>query len=173
MFSPCRLCNGNCCISFVITVTSFDILRIVKATGLKPEEFAELRRLDILSFDDNHVVECKNGKYTESYLLTLKSHPCYFFDSKKGCKIHKAKPLACRIYPHNENGDFGKRSLCPFLPFLFFHFLGPSKKLLQQYRKEKKLYANLVKKCNEKKLNIKNAFRFLTSTKQHQFNKKT
>ncbi|MEM4359430.1 MAG: YkgJ family cysteine cluster protein [Candidatus Bilamarchaeaceae archaeon] len=173
MFSPYGLCDGNCCISFVITVISFDIARIAKATGMKPEEFAELRRLDILSFDESQVVECKNGKYTESCLLALKSHPCCFFDNKKGCTIHISKPLACRIYPHDEAGHFGRRAFCPFLPSLFFRLSGPSKKLLEQYCEEKRLYADLVRKCNRKKMNKTDAFRFLTSAGPHQFNKKT
>ena len=162
MFSPCKFCDGNCCISFVITVTSFDVKRISKATGLRAEEFAELRLLDLLSFDDDQVIETKNGKYKEYYVLALKSHPCYFFDSKKGCKIHDSKPLACRIYPHDERGDFGRRAFCQFLPSLFFRLSRPSKKLLAKYEKEKKAYAALVKKCNKKNMTRDAAFAFLT-----------
>lgn len=162
MLSPCDFCDGNCCISFVITVTSFDIKRIASTTGLKPEEFAELRYLDILSFDENHVVECDNKQHTESCLLALKSHPCSFFDSKKGCKIHSHKPLACRLYPFSENRKVVKRRLCPMLAGLLFHLCKPDEKLFKQYKIEKEKYQNLVKECNRRKLAKEEAFRFLT-----------
>lgn len=162
MLSPCDFCDGNCCISFVITVTSFDIGRIVSATGLKPEEFAELRRLDILSFDDDQVIECENGRYTESCLLALKSHPCCFFDKEKGCIIHRHKPLACRLYPFSENGKMGKRRLCSIASSWLFHLFKPDAGLLRQYKKEKEKYQNLVRECNRRKLKKQEAFRFLT-----------
>lgn len=162
VFSPCKFCDGNCCISFVITVTSFDVKRIIEATGLRAEEFAELRSLDLLSFDDNQVIETTDGEYKGYYVLALKSHPCYFFDSKNGCKINDYKPLACRIYPHDQRGDFGKRAFCPFLPSLFFRLSKPSKELLAKYEKEKKIYSQLVKKCNQKKITKDEAFAFLT-----------
>lgn len=169
MFSPCKFCDGNCCISFVITATSFDILRIVEKTGLKPNEFAELRRLDLLSFEEREIVECKEGKYTESCVLALKSHPCYFFDSAIGCKIHSYKPLACRIYPNDARGGFGKRAFCPLLPSIIFRFSRAPKRLLEQYQREKESYYELVKKCNSKKLNKQNAFKFLTSSQNVRF----
>ncbi len=162
MFSPCRFCDGNCCASFVITVTSFDVKRIASATGMKPKEFAELRRLDLLSFDENQVIECKNGRYVESCLLALKSHPCHFFDGKKGCMIHEHKPLACRIYPFSENKGFGKRTLCPMPSNLLFRFFKPDDSLFLQYKVEKSAYQKFVGACNKRKLAKEDAFVFLT-----------
>jgi len=141
-------------------VNAFDVARIEKETGRKAEEFAELRRLDILSYEDEAVVEALNGKYTEYYLLSLKSHPCYFFADGK-CKIHSSRPIACRIYPFAEDGKMSKRALCPFVSKIGFSFSPPSRSILEQYAKEKKAYAEIVKKCNEKKLEKEEAFDFI------------
>jgi len=162
------MCNGNCCASFVITITSFDLLRIIKETGLKPEEFAELRRLDILCYDDSQIIECKDKNFKDYYLLCLKSHPCYFFDSKTGCKIHSAKPMACRIYPFNENEKFSSKSMCPFISGLLFRASRSPKEDIRRYKKEKELYSEIVKKCNSKGRTKANAIKFLVSeTKKH------
>jgi len=162
------MCNGNCCASFVITITSFDVLRIMKETGLKPEEFSELRRLDILSYDDSQVIECKEKKFKDYYLLSLKSHPCYFFDSRKGCKIHSAKPMACRIYPFNQDEKFNSQAVCPLLSGLLFRISASPKQNVRQYRKERELYYEIVKKCNSRSRSRKTAMKFLVSeTKKH------
>lgn len=169
MKSMCEICNGNCCASFVITITSFDLLRIMKNTGMKPEEFAQLRRLDILSYEDSQIVECTDNELKDYFLLSLKSHPCYFFDTKTGCKIHSAKPLACRIYPFNEDEKFSKKSMCPFLSGLFFRVSESPKDEIRRYRKEKEKYAEIVEKCNKKKLPRKKAMQFLVSESKKHF----
>lgn len=158
--NPCSLCDGRCCDSFVITINAFDAARIEKETGIKAEEFAELRRLDILSYEDEMVVEAMDGKYIEHYLLALKSHPCYFLDNGK-CKIHQVRPFACRIYPFAENGKMSRRAICPLTSKIISYFSGPSKKILEQYAREKKAYVEIVKECNEKKLRREEAFRFI------------
>ncbi|MGB9719321.1 MAG: YkgJ family cysteine cluster protein [Candidatus Anstonellales archaeon] len=159
-FNPCNFCNGRCCESFVITVDAFDVARIEKETGRKAGEFAELRRLDILSYEEDAVVEARNGKYTEYYLLALKSHPCCFLVDGK-CKIYSSRPLACRIYPFREDRKISKRAICPIVSKTGFLFFSPSKKLIEQYENEKKEYARIVKECNEKKLEKEEAFRFI------------
>jgi len=168
MKSLCEICNGNCCASFIITITSFDLLRIIKETGMKPEEFAELRRLDILAYDDSQVIECEENKFKDYYLLCLKSHPCFFFDSKKGCRIHAAKPMACRIYPFNENEKFSDKSMCPFISSLLFRASKSPKNEIMEYKKEKELYVEIVKKCNVGSKNRKSALEFLVlETEKH------
>ncbi len=169
MKSLCEICNGNCCASFIITITSFDLFRIMKSTGMKPEEFAELRRLDILAYDDSQVIECEDNKFKDYYLLCLKSHPCYFFDSKKGCRIHGAKPMACRIYPFNEGGRFSDKSMCPLFSGLLFRASKSPKEQIIQYKKEKELYADIVKKCNSRNRNRKSALEFLVSETEKHF----
>lgn len=164
----CRLCNGRCCESFVITVDAFDVARIEKETGMRAEEFAELRRLDILSYEDEFVVEAMNGRYVDYYLLALKSHPCYFFADGK-CKIYSSRPLACRIYPHKEDGKLSKRALCPLVPKTGFFFARPSKNTLEQYKSDRSRYAEIVKECNKKKLGRQEAFNFIVQRAKTMF----
>jgi Fe-S-cluster containining protein len=158
--NPCSFCDGKCCESFVITVSAFDVARIERETGKRAGEFAELRRLDILFYDEDTVVEAKEGGYTGYYLLALKSHPCYFFADGK-CTIYSYRPLACRVYPFSENGRMSKRALCPLVSKIGFAFFRPSKKIIEEYKKEREAYAEIVKKCNEKKLGREEAFDFL------------
>ena len=124
MVSPCKFCNGNCCASYVITVNSFDVLRIAEFTGLKPDEFAYLRRLDILVYDDEQVVECRDNKMKDHFILCLMSHPCCFFDGKK-CGINSVKPLYCRIFPYDRHGNLSRNALCPFISKSMFRFSRP------------------------------------------------
>lgn len=158
--NPCSFCDGKCCKSFVITVNAFDVARIEKETGLRGEEFAELRRLDILFYEDEFVIEAMDGKHIGYYLLSLKSHPCYFLGDGR-CSIHSCRPFPCRIYPYTEEGKLNKRAICPLMSKAGFIFAWPGKNILEQYKNERRKYAELVKECNEKKLNKQEAFRFL------------
>ena len=158
--NPCSFCDGRCCESFVITVNAFDVLRIEKETGRKAEEFAELRRLDILSYEEEMVIEAKNKGSTDYYLLALKSHPCYFFRNRR-CEIYSFRPLACRIYPFAENGKMSRRALCPIVSKIGFFFYLSLKNIIEQYKKEKEEYEKIVKECNEKKFEKEEAFDFI------------
>jgi Fe-S-cluster containining protein len=81
-----KKCNAQCCVGGR-EVTAGDIERISKATGQKPEEFADL----------NH----KKG------LFRLKSREgkCIFLDGNS-CTLHKkgTKPLFCQMYPFKFDG---------------------------------------------------------------------
>jgi Fe-S-cluster containining protein len=79
-------CDAQCCIGGR-EVTAGDIERISQATGLKPEEFADL----------NH----KRG------LFRLKSRDgkCIFLDGNS-CTLHEkgSKPIFCQMYPFKFDG---------------------------------------------------------------------
>jgi Fe-S-cluster containining protein len=79
-------CGAKCCTGGR-EVTAGDIRRISRATGLEPEEFAELE--------------------DEKGLFRLKGiEQCIFLNEDSSCRLHGtgAKPLFCRMYPFKFDG---------------------------------------------------------------------
>jgi Fe-S-cluster containining protein len=171
VISPCSLCKAECCNNLLITITSFDVLRIAEATGLKPEKFAELALPNILNFDEDTVIECygvvkdrrgkKSPKLRSDFLLALKSRPCVFL-KKNRCSIHKHAPNTCRSYPLIYGKKMTKNALCSLsskllmLPPLSFSRVNPS-----AFEQELNLYRHLVREWNIKHGNKKNCLRYL------------
>lgn len=145
MASPCTLCDANCCKSYIITVTAFDILRAAESTGRKPSEFAMLHPARLLAFDPDTTLDVEDDSWV--YLLGFKSHPCVFLE-KNRCSIHSSAPLSCRRYPFQLDGKLNAR-FCPLLPSLAFRIKGadiPAKAM----RDELEAYKLIVKEWNNK-----------------------
>ncbi len=149
MFNPCILCNASCCKDYLISVTSFDIQRIIKKTRRMFEEIATLESLNLLNFDNDTILECYERNLRYDYILALKSHPCIFLEKNK-CKIHKFAPLVCKLYPHNFAGKIAKRTRCPCASEFFFKLKGPDSDL-EKYKKQVLEYKKIVAKWNKKK----------------------
>ncbi|MBS3068449.1 YkgJ family cysteine cluster protein [Candidatus Micrarchaeota archaeon] len=148
MLNPCRLCDAKCCKDHVITVTSFDVLRIIGKTGKKPSEFTELRTANLLNSDNDTIIECYKNKLRYEYVLALKSHPCYFLKDNL-CTIHEFAPLGCRVYPHNDRGRVGARALCPTIAKLLFMIKKPDI-MVGEYLRYFNEYKRIVAKWNKK-----------------------
>ena len=116
-------CNGHCCWSYVVLITSEDAIRLSKNLNLSPYQY--------LTFYEGKVE--KNGfypivtingyesvlgiKYSEE-LKDQSKWPCFFFDMKSGlCQVHKFKPMVCATYPFSmdaeENLGHLEKILCP------------------------------------------------------------
>lgn len=121
MVNPCSFCRAECCKTYTITVTVFDILRIKKRTGKDPKEFSVFHEPRLLSYDPDMVLSTIDG--AGRYLLGMKSHPCVFLDKDNLCDIHDCAPLSCRSYPFQLGGKMNAR-LCPALSKVVFHFQG-------------------------------------------------
>lgn len=148
MLSPCRLCDAKCCKEHLITVTSFDVLRVTEKTNKKPGEFAELVPLKLLNFDNETVLECYDGKLRYDYLLAFKSYSCYFLKDNL-CSIHEFAPLSCKLYPYQSNNKFMPRALCPALAKLLFKIKKPDVRG-EEYLKQLNTYKKIVEKWNRK-----------------------
>jgi len=146
MLNPCKLCSALCCKEPLITVTSFDVLRVIEKTDKKIEEFAELTPLKIINFDNDTVLECYEGKLRYEYLLAFKSHPCYFLKDNL-CTIHEFAPLACKLYPYQSNDKLMPRALCPSISKLLFRIKKPDIKA-EHYLEEMNSYKKVVAKWN-------------------------
>lgn len=150
----CSLCDARCCKDFLITTTAFDILRIARATGLKPEKFSSLVEPRMLRVDWSTVVQTKEG----DFILALNSKPCIFLEGNR-CSIFENAPLACRLYPYTLERKI--RGACPTPSKVVFAFSKPATKLLKQYEDEIEAYRKIVKEVSDKKLEKKRAYALL------------
>lgn len=154
--NPCRLCDANCCKSYTITVTPFDILRLAKRTGRKPEEFAVLSQARLLAFDPDTTLDIEDDGWV--YLLGIRSHPCYFLENNR-CIAHECAPLSCRRYPYQLDGKLNAR-FCPFSSSLLFRVKGPDTGIKPLVR-ELELYKGIVKEWNKRPLKKRECLAFL------------
>lgn len=145
MLNPCSGCHAPCCIRYLVTVTSFDVFRIAKKTGMKPEEFTDFYPAKLLNQDWKTVLNFYDkGDLPEYSLLALKSWPCIFLEGGK-CRIYEISPFACRRYPFDLDGSFQKRD-CPLISQLFFRIKGPG---ADETIWEIDAYRKLVEEWNE------------------------
>lgn len=121
MVDPCSLCHVDCCRTYTVTVTPFDILRISERSGMAPKDFSAIHRLRLLSYDPQTVLEFDDGS---SGILGLKSHPCIFLGNDDRCMVHGYAPLSCRRYPFTLSGKMNAR-FCPLLSRMMFRIKGP------------------------------------------------
>lgn len=157
MINPCSFCEATCCKTYVITVTTFDILRIAEHTRQKPESFAVLHPLKTLNYDPDTVLDTTDG--VGSYLLGLKSHPCTFLGKDNQCTIHEFAPLSCQRYPYTFSNKMNTR-FCPLPSQLFFKLKGPdisNSPLI----KELNNYKLVVKEWNKKPGKMHDCLSFL------------
>ena len=144
MANPCSLCDANCCKSYTITVTSFDVLRLSKKTGKKPEEFATLSQARLLAFDPDTTLDMSDDGWV--YLLGIRSHPCFFL-KKNRCSAHESAPMSCRRYPFQLDGKLNAR-FCPFASQILFRLKGPDIKTDPMVQ-ELELHKKIVKEWNK------------------------
>lgn len=78
----CNAC-GRCCRGKRIQVSPFEMAALAGFLGISTEE--ALRRF----CDDDIPI----------YLRWAADKSCIFFDSERGCTVHAARPLVCRLYP--------------------------------------------------------------------------
>ena len=109
-------CNGYCCTKYTVLITTEDVIRILKNTPLRPEQFLSLYYVndDILRYFPKIIMR------SEEVVLGLRQRPdgsCIFFLNELGmCGIHLYKPMVCHTYPFtlNQNGDLQRlENICP------------------------------------------------------------
>ncbi len=146
MRNPCSICDAKCCKSYIITVTAFDVLRIVKNAKKPPSDFAVLQEARLLSYDPDTTLDIDGENWP--HLLTLKSHPCVFLGKDNLCTIHEFAPLSCRRYPYTLTDKLNTR-FCPFPSQLIFALKG-SDVGKEPLLNEIELYKKIVKEWNKK-----------------------
>ena len=146
----CSLCDARCCKERIISITIFDVIRIMEKTKKEFDEIAELRRANLLNVDYSNLLTCKDDVVEMEYLLALKSHPCIFLKNNR-CSIYEFSPLVCRAYPFSENKKIGELVACPLKNKIMFSIRGIDKEIIENLKKEDKEYKKIIKKWNERK----------------------
>lgn len=149
--NPCSFCTARCCKEYMITVTSFDVRRVVDQTNRKPETFAELKETGILNLDNDTVLECYDEKGLRyDYVLAFRSQPCIFLGQDNRCTIHAIAPLGCRMYPNRPDGSLVRRPLCPAVSRFLFRVQCPGSRAAG-YMQQMEAYKELVRRWNAKR----------------------
>ena len=150
MLDNCQRCN-NCCTSFGVCLTVFDIIRIATDTGKKPEEFVALID-DYSPRERTEPAVMLEGKKRIIVLKHDKRRVCTFFDGK-GCGIYDSRPYLCRTYPFTlKNGDMAdvQNRACA----IFWYPKGKNKeeymKNLEVYYRQIEEYKKIVDEWNSK-----------------------
>jgi len=149
MISPCTGCSAPCCRDYLITITSFDVQRILDNSKLKVEDFAELAPAKLLNLNDELVLECYEDGLRYDYVLALKSHPCTFLDEKNKCTIHSFAPYICRTYPYNSAKRLIGRARCNFFQKAAFAVSGVEISSTE-YSEQISAYIELVREWNKR-----------------------
>jgi len=147
MVNPCVFCHAECCKTYTITTTIFDILRISSKTWKRPEVIAFLHEPRLLSYDPDMVLDTTDGY--GYYLLGIISHPCAYLNKDNRCSIHASAPLSCKRYPYQLDGKLNPR-FCPLPSQILFRFGAPDigrDRLVAELEAHKKI----VKKWNRRK----------------------
>jgi Fe-S-cluster containining protein len=119
MESACLRC-GKCCTQFGVCVTPYDIHRIKKATGLKPDEFIQVipeqpgrdrqepsvlidgeLSLIVLKWKALAAVPYGGGSGVPGGQKPHSTRIC-MFTASNGCTIHADRPMVCRTYPFSS-----------------------------------------------------------------------
>ncbi len=106
---------GNCCTDTIVPVTSEDVARLVKGTGLAAADVAQFYKAS--EFEDEgvglHFVKLDVG----SRVMGLKKRfdekdereACKFFKDNR-CSVYEHRPVTCRVWPFTLSFDeTGKR----------------------------------------------------------------
>lgn len=114
--NPCRFCTAKCCRNLTVVLTIPEAVRLVKATGLPPQ--------DIMDFSDkvdsrktpHYPLLVKGEGQLREYFIVLKhkGNDCIFLQDDLRCGIYNDRPNVCRLYPFDlDGGEMKKGALCP------------------------------------------------------------
>jgi Fe-S-cluster containining protein len=144
--NPCSFCPANCCKSYIITATAFDVLRVMEETKKPYGEFAMLHQARLLAFDPDTTLDMEDDGWV--YILGFRSHPCAFLEKDNKCAIHDSAPMACRRFPFTLTNSLNAR-FCPLASQLVFRVKGPDITAGVMVR-ELEVHKRLVKEWNGK-----------------------
>jgi len=151
-------CDGHCCWSYVVLITSEDAIRLSSNLAKSPFEYLTFYEGSVEKSGFYPIVII-NGyesvlgiKYSEE-LKNQNKWPCFFFDMNKGlCQVHEFKPMVCATYPFsmdaNENLGHLDNILCP--EKWEATKKDSVRKVIRQSWNEIGIYKEKVKKWNEK-----------------------
>ncbi|MHA1785578.1 MAG: YkgJ family cysteine cluster protein [Candidatus Helarchaeota archaeon] len=111
-------CDGHCCHSYVVLITSEDAIRILENTNLHPYDFLEIYEASVEKMGFYPIIKIMNQDAVLGIKYKKDTIECYFHDEKTGlCTIHGCKPMVCATYPFSMDWEGNlyhlKDILCP------------------------------------------------------------
>lgn len=99
-------CDGHCCSSYSVLITSEDACRIVQNTKFKPEEFLAIydSSVENMGFYPKFFMKGIEVERIEVVLgIKFKDNTwtCLFLSPEGLCSINHCKPRVCQTYPFN------------------------------------------------------------------------
>ena len=82
-------CTEHCCNRYTVNLSSGDVDRVARYSGLAPRDF----------------LECEDGEplalpLAQPYVLARAEGTCVFLATDMSCRNYEGRPNACRMYPH-------------------------------------------------------------------------
>ena len=172
--TPCDKCDAKCCKFYTVTITAFDLARLVefrkrefchRQNGVLLRHEAQSASLDFVTYKPASEVRStmdhpfflrKDGRLGE-YFMCLKRDPeetCVLYSGGHLCSVHPARPLVCRIYPfrETETGAIGykKKHRCPVEWKKSAKLVEEVKKKLAKQARELSEYGKICREWNAK-----------------------
>ncbi len=115
--NSCKSCTARCCRGLAVVLTIPEAKRMVKDTGLQPEDFLEFSgNIDSRETPHYPLLVQREGK-VEEYFIVIKRRrkvDCVFLGEDLACTVYEQRPHVCRLYPFELEGKKMKEhALCP------------------------------------------------------------
>lgn len=139
----CYGCGSRCCKELRMELTSFDIYRIWRKTGIEPERFVDFEEAGDEAY---FLAEGKKWRM----VLRRGNRGCVFLSPSDslGCSIEQIKPGSCLLYPYEFRGSEVKVKEpyhCGELPYVL---LPPPEKIDKYSPREREVYLEDMRNWN-------------------------
>ncbi len=100
----CGDCEA-CCVGLAVPVTHRDLLRLVAHTGLPPHELVSWRLASELDLEGEPETLVQFACGFRFLVLARQGAACRWLKPGQGCSIYSARPICCRVYPLEHDGE--------------------------------------------------------------------
>ncbi|MCX6771661.1 MAG: YkgJ family cysteine cluster protein [Candidatus Micrarchaeota archaeon] len=116
IINSCKGCTARCCRVLSVVLTVPEAMRLVRASGKKPQEILEFSSGVNYRHTPHYPVLALEGNQLRDYFLVMRhsGEDCVFLGKDCACALYKDRPFVCQLYPFDLDGaEMKKRALCP------------------------------------------------------------
>jgi Fe-S-cluster containining protein len=113
--NSCRGCTARCCRVLSVVLTVPEAVRLVRASGKKPQQALEFSSgVNYRHTPHYPVLALENGQLHDYFLVIRHSgEDCIFLGKDLACELYPHRPFVCRLYPFDLDGaGMKKGALC-------------------------------------------------------------
>ncbi|MHC1591367.1 MAG: YkgJ family cysteine cluster protein [Candidatus Helarchaeales archaeon] len=149
-------CDGHCCSSYTVLLTSEDALRLHEGLSLSPKEYLTIYDASVENQNFYPVIKMQGIDVVLGIKFKPGTTTCYFLREDGLCSVHQIKPRVCQTYPFTMDlkGNLirmeGIDNVCPH------HWMPKSPEMTERIKnsllaswEEIKKYRELVEKWNQ------------------------